>query len=165
MVSFQCSFYLCNLFPEVTQGILEVLSLCNKSGVGLTISCKSDSGFANPLPAGICTGWTRRRGLPGVSLLWGGGGTKVGMGVGALQYDVFGEFWSIFIVVGGLAFLFLFFGGGEANMFGSIGPKSVNGGSLSNREEDIFSSCLDSVSKQISVSKYRCRGLARSSVR
>ena len=34
-------------------------------------------------------------------------------------------------VLGGVAFLFLFLGGGEANMSGSIGPKSVSGGSLS----------------------------------
>ena len=58
--------------------------MCVKSEVGLTISCKSDSGFAEPLPVGICTGWTRRRGLMGVLVLWGGGGTKVGMGEGVL---------------------------------------------------------------------------------
>ena len=77
MVRFQCSFYLCDLFLEVTYGILEVLSLCSKSGVGLTTSCKSDSGFVELLPAGICTGWTRRRGLTGVLLFCGGGGTQM----------------------------------------------------------------------------------------
>ena len=50
-------------------------------------------------------------------------------------------------VIGGVAFLFLFLGGGEANM--STGPKSVNGGSLSKGDEGIWSSCLDSVFKQI----------------
>ena len=86
MVRFQCSFYLCDLFPEVTQGILEVLSLCSKSGVGLTKSCKSDGGFVKLLPAGMCTGWTRGRGLTGVLPSCGGGGTNVGMGVGGLRY-------------------------------------------------------------------------------
>ena len=52
--------------------------------MGLTISCKSHGGFAKPLPVGICTGWTRRRGLTGVLLLWGGGGIKVRMGMGVL---------------------------------------------------------------------------------
>ena len=33
-------------------------------------------------------------------------------------------------VVGGVTFLFLIFGGGEANISGSIGPKSFSGGSL-----------------------------------
>ena len=84
MVRFRCSFYLCDLFPEVTYGILEVLSLCSRSGVGLTMSCKSDSGFVKSLPAGMCTGWTRRRGLTGALLFCGGGGTNVGMGVGGV---------------------------------------------------------------------------------
>ena len=53
-------------------------------------------------------------------------------------------------VIDGAAFLFLFFGGGEANMSGSIGPKSVNGGSLSKGDEEVCNICLDSVSKQIS---------------
>ena len=48
------------------------------------MSCKSDSGFVEPLPAGMCTGWTRRRGLTGVLLFCGGGGTNVRMGVGGL---------------------------------------------------------------------------------
>ena len=60
------------------------MSLCSKSGVGLTMSCKSDGGFVEPLPAGMCTGWTRRRGLTGVLLFCGGGGTNVRMGVGGL---------------------------------------------------------------------------------
>ena len=48
------------------------------------MSCKSDSGFVEPLRAGMCTGWTRRRGLTGVLLFCGGGGTNVGMVVGGL---------------------------------------------------------------------------------
>ena len=64
-------------------------------------------------------------------------------------------------VIGGVAFLFLFFGGGEANMSGSIGPKSVNEGSLSKGDERVCNICLDSVSKQISASKYGWRGLVR----
>ena len=62
-------------------------------------------------------------------------------------------------VVGGAALLFLFFGGGEVNMSGSIGPKSVSGGSLSKGDEGLCNICLDSVSKQISASKYGWRGL------
>ena len=62
-------------------------------------------------------------------------------------------------VIGGVAFLFLLFGGGEANMSGSIGPKSVNRGSLSKGDEGVCNICLDSVSKQIFVSKYGWRGL------
>ena len=46
MVSLQCNSYLCDLFSEVTLGILEVLSQCSKSGMGLTMSCKSDRGLA-----------------------------------------------------------------------------------------------------------------------
>ena len=64
-------------------------------------------------------------------------------------------------VVGGAAFLFLFFGGGEANMSGSMGPKSVSGGSLSKVDEGICNIYLDSVFKQISASKYGWRGLVR----
>ena len=45
-VGLQCNFYLCDLFSEVTKGILEVLSLCSKSEVGLTMSCKSEGGLA-----------------------------------------------------------------------------------------------------------------------
>ena len=55
-------------------------------------------------------------------------------------------------VVGGVAFLFLLFGGGEANISGSIGPKSVSGGSLFKGDERVCNICLDSVSKQISNS-------------
>ena len=48
------------------------------------MSCKSDGGFVESLPAGMCTGWTRRRSLTGMSLFCGRGGTNVGMGVGGL---------------------------------------------------------------------------------
>ena len=68
-------------------------------------------------------------------------------------------------VVGGLAFLFLFLGGGEANISGSIGLKSVSGGSLLSGEEGVSSIHLDSVSKQISTSRYGWRGLVRFSVK
>ena len=58
--------------------------MCSRSGVGLTMSCKSDGGFVELLPAGMCTGWTRRRGLTEVLPSCGGGGTNVRMGVGGL---------------------------------------------------------------------------------
>ena len=117
---------------------MEVLSLCSKSGVGLTMSCKSDGGFVKLLPAGMCTGWTKRRGLTGVLLFCGGGGTNIGMGVGDLRYNMFSVGCSGGLrVVGGLAFLFLFLGGGEANISGSIGLKSVSGGFLSSGEEGV----------------------------
>ena len=64
-------------------------------------------------------------------------------------------------VFGQTACLFLFFGAGEANMSGCIGPKSVSGGSLSKENEGVCNICLDSVSKQISASKYGWRGLVR----
>ena len=67
-------------------------------------------------------------------------------------------------VVGGLSSLFLFLGGGEVNISGSIGPKPDSGGSLLNGEEGVSSICLDSVSKQMSASKYGWRGLVRSLV-
>ena len=119
------------------------------------MSCKSDGGFVVSLPTGICTGWMRRRGLTGVLLFWGGGGTKVGIRVGILWYNMFSVgCFGRFKAVGGFAFLFLFLGGGEANISGSIGPKSVSGGSWSNGDEGVSSICLDSVSKQMSVSKY-----------
>ena len=66
--------------------------------------------------------------------------------------------------VGGFAFLFLFIGGGEENLSGSIRPKSVSGGFLSNGEEGVSSIRLDSISKQMSASKYGWRGLVRFSV-
>ena len=142
------------------------MSLCSKSGVGLTMSCKSDGWFAKLLPVGMCTGWTRRRGLTGVLLFCGGGGTNVRMGVGGLRYNMFLVGWSGGLkVVGGLAFLFLFLGGGEANISGSIGLKLVSGGFLSSGEEGVSSICLDSVSKQMSTSRYGWRGLMRFSVR
>ena len=46
-------------------------------------------------------------------------------------------------------------------MSGSIGPRSVSGGSLSKGGEGVCSICLDSVSKQISASKYGWEGLVR----
>ena len=46
-------------------------------------------------------------------------------------------------------------------MSGSIGLKSVNGGSLSKGDEGVFNICLDSVSKQISASKYGWEDLVR----
>ena len=67
-----------------------------------------------------------------------------------------------FKVVGEFTFLFLFLGGGEANISGSVGLKSVSGGSLSSGEEGVSRKwkCvsnihLDSVSKQMPASKYR----------
>ena len=61
----------------------------------------------------------------------GGGGTNVGMGVGGLRYKMFSVGCSGgFKVVGGFAFLFLFLRGGEANISGSVGLKSVSGGSF-----------------------------------
>ena len=56
------------------------------------------------------------------------------------------------VTLGQTTCLFLFFGGGEANMSGSIEPKSVSGGSLSKGDEGVCNICLDSVSKQISAS-------------
>ena len=89
---------------------------------------------------------------------------KVGIGVGGLLYNIFSVGCSgISKVVGGFAFLFLFLGGGSANIAGSTGVSSVRVGSCSRGEEGVFSICLDSVSKQISASKYGWRGLARSS--
>ena len=110
--------------------------MCSRSGVGLTMSCKSDRGFVKFLPAGICTGWTGRRGLTGMSLFCGGGGTNVGMGVGGLQYKIFlvgcsGEL----KVVGELFFLLLFLRGGEVNISGLTGLNSVSGGFSSSGEE------------------------------
>ena len=100
-----------------------------------------------------------------VLLFWGGGQTKVRMGVGVLRYKIFSVGCSSGLkVVGGLAFLFLFLGGEETNISGSIGPKSVRGGSLSKGKEGVSSIRLDSVSKQMSASKYRWRGLVRFSV-
>ena len=132
------------------------MSLCSKSGVGLTMSCKSDGGFVKSLPAGMCTGWTRRRGLTGVLFFCGEGGTNVGMGVGGLRYKMFLVGCSGGLkVVGELFFLLLFLGGGEANISGSVGLKSVSGGFSSSGEEGVSSICLDSASKQMSASKYR----------
>ena len=133
--------------------------------MGLTISCKSDSGFVKSLPAGMCTGWTRRRGLTGALFFCGGGGTNVGMGVGGLQYKMFLVGCSGGLkVVGELFFLLLFLRGGEANILGSTGLNSVSGGFSSSGEECVSSIRLDSVSKQIPASKYRWRGLVRFSI-
>ena len=136
--------------------------MCSKSGVGLTMSCSSDGGFVELLPAGMCTGLTRKRGLTGMSLFCGGGGTNVGMGVGGLRYKMFLVGCADGLeVVGRLAFLFLFNGGGEADISGSVGLKSVSGGSLLSGEEGVSRKgkcvsniCLDSVSKQMPASKY-----------
>ena len=68
-------------------------------------------------------------------------------------------------MVGGLAFLFLFLRGGEANISGSIGLKLVSGGFSSSGEEGVSSIHLDSVSKQMSASRYGWGGLVRFSVR
>ena len=119
------------------------------------MSCKSDGEFVEPLPAGMCTGWIRRRGLTGGLLFCGGGGTNVAMEVGGLRYNMFSVGCSGGLkVVGELAFLFLFLRGGEANISGSIGHKSVSGGFLSSGEEGVSSIRLDSVSKQMPASKY-----------
>ena len=143
-------------------GILEVLSLCNRSGVGLTMSCRSDSGLFAPLPAGMCTGWTRRRGLTGELFACGGGWTNVGMGVGGLWYRMFVVCFSGGSnVAGELLLLFLFLRGGDANISGSTGFSSVSGGFSSSGEEGVSNICLDSVSKQMPASRYGWRGLAR----
>ena len=129
------------------------------------MSCKSDGGFVKLLPAGRCTGWTRRRGLTGASFFCGGGGTNVRMGVGGLQYRMFLVGWSGGLkVVGELFFLLLFLGGGEANISGLTGLNSVSGGFSSSGEEGVSSIHLDSVSKQMPASKYGWRGLVRFSV-
>ena len=97
------------------------------------MSYRSDSGFFVPLPAGMCTGWTRRRGLTGESLSCGGGWTNVRMGVGGLQYRMFAEgFLGVFKVAGELFLLFLFLRGGEANISRLTSFSSVSVG---------FSSC------------------------
>ena len=142
------------------------MSLCSRSGVGLKMSCKSDSGFVIPLPAGMYTGWIRRRGgLTGVSLSCGGGWTNVGMGVGGLWYRIFSVGCSGRLeVVGNLFFLLLFLGGGEANMSGLMGFNSVHVGFSSSSDVGVSNIRLDSVSKQMPAAKYGWRGLVRSSV-
>ena len=128
------------------------------------MSCKSDGRFFIPLPAGMCTGWTRRRGLTGVSLICCGGWTNVRMGVGGLWYKMFSVGWSGGLkVVGELFFLLLFLGGGEANISGLTDFNSVSGGFSSSGEEGVFNICLESISKQMPASKYGWRGLVRSS--
>ena len=54
MVSLQCNSQSCDLFLEVTCGILEVISQCNKFGVELTMSCKSDGGLAKTFLSLAC---------------------------------------------------------------------------------------------------------------
>ena len=127
------------------------------------MNCRSDGGFFVPLPAGMCTGWTRRRGLAGESLSCGGW-TNAGMGVGGLRYRMFSEGCSGgFKVAGELFLLFLFLGGGEANISGSMGFSSVSVGFLWSGEVGVSNIGLDSVSKQTPASKYRWSGLMKSS--
>ena len=141
------------------------MSLCSRSGVGLTMSCKSDSEFIVPLPTGMCTGWIRRRGLTGVLLFCGEGWTNVRMGVGGVWYKMFSVGCSGGLkVVGEFFFLLLFLGGGETNISGSTGFISVSGGFSSSGEEGVSSIRLDSISKQMPASKYTWGGLVRSSV-
>ena len=134
--------------------------------MGLTISCKSDGGFVVPLPAGMCTGWTRRRGLTEASFINVGDWTNVGIGLGGLRYKMFSVGWSGGLkVVGELFFLLLFLRGGEANISGLTGFNSVSGRFLLSGEEGVFNIHLDSISKQMPASKYGWRGLVRSSDR
>ena len=126
------------------------------------MSCRSDGGLFAPLPAGMCTGWTRRRGLTGESSACGGGWTNVGMGVGGLRYRMFVVCFSGGSdAAGELLLLFLFLGGGDANISGSTGFSSVSGGFSSSGEVGVSNIRLDSVSKQMPASKYGWRGLAR----
>ena len=119
------------------------------------MSCRSDGGLLAPLPAGMCTGWTRRRGLTRESFPCGGGWTNVGMGVGGLQYRMFLEgFSGGFEVAGELFLLFLFLGGGEANISGSAGFSSASVGLSLSGEVGVSNIHLDSVSKQMPASKY-----------
>ena len=128
------------------------------------MSCRSDGGLFVPLPAGMCTGWTRRRGLTGESFSCGGGWTNVGMGVGGLQYRMFLESFSGgFDVAGGLFLLFLFLGGSGANISGSAGFSSVSVGFSLSGEVGVSNICLDSVSKQTPASKYGWSSLIKSS--
>ena len=134
------------------------------SGVGLTMSCRSDSGLFAPLPAGMCTGWTRGRGLTGESFSCGGGWTNVGMGVGGLRYRMFLEgFSGGFNVADELFLLFIFLGGSDANISGSTGFNSVSVGLSLSGEVGVSNIRLDSVSKQMPASKYGWRGLMKSS--
>ena len=129
------------------------------------MSCRSDGGLFAALPAGMCTGWTRRRGLTGESFSCGGGWTNVGMGVGGLRYRMFLEgFSGGFNVAGELFLLFLFLGGGEANISGSTGFNSVSVGLSSSSEVGVSNIHLDSVSKQMPASKYVWSGLMKSSI-
>ena len=142
------------------------MSLCSRSGVGLTMSCRSDSGFFVPFSAGMCSGWIRRRGFTGVSLSCDGGWTNVRMGVGGHWYKIFLVGWLGGLeVVGKLFFLLLLFlRGGEANISGSMGFNSVSVGFSSSGEVGVSNIHLDYISKQIPASKYGWRGLVRSLV-
>ena len=62
--------------------------------------------------------------------------------------------WRAFQVAGELFLLFLFLGGGEANISGSAGFSSVRGGLSSSGEVGVSNIRLDSVSKQMPASKY-----------
>ena len=73
------------------------------------MSCRSDGGLFAPLPAGMCTSWTRRRGLTGESFSCGGGWTNIGMGVGGLWYRMFVEGFSGGFDVAGELLLLSFF--------------------------------------------------------
>ena len=118
------------------------------------MSCKSDGGPFAPLPASMCTGWTRRRGLTGESSSCGGGWTNIGMGVGGLRYRMFVVgFLGGFNVAGELLLLFLFLRGGEANISGSTGFSSVSDGFSSSGEVGVSNIRLDSVSRQMPASK------------
>ena len=89
-----------------------------------------------------------------VIFLWWGW-TNVGMGVGGLWYRMLVESFSGgFDVAGELFLLFLFLGGGEANISGSTGFSSASGGLLSSGEAGVSNIRLDSVSKQMPASKY-----------
>ena len=128
------------------------------------MSCRSDGGLFAPLPAGMCTGWTRRRGLTGESFPCGGGWTNVGMGVGGLWYRMFLEdFSGGFDLAGELFLLFFFLRGGEANISGSEGFSSVSVGLSLSGEVGVSNIHLDSVSKQMPASKYGWSGLMKSS--
>ena len=128
------------------------------------MSCRSDGGLCAPLPASMCTGWTRRRGLTGESFSCGRGWTNVGMGVGGLWYKMFLEgFSGGFDVTGELFLLFLFLGGSEANISGSAGFSSVSVGLSSSSQVGVSNIHLDSASKQMPASKYGWSGLMKSS--
>ena len=119
------------------------------------MSCRSNGGLFAPLSASMCTGWTRRRGLTGELFPRGGGWTNVGMGVSGLRYRMLLEGSSGgFDVAGELFLLFLFLGGGEANISGLTGFSSVSVGLSLSGEVGVSNTRLDSGSKQMPASKY-----------